>query len=434
MFRTFADMFKNKDIRKRIFFTLAMLFVFRFGSAITVPGVDVTELIKGMQDSSLFAMINMLGGGGLEQLSIFAMGVGPYITASIIIQLLSMDVIPALTELAKGGATGKKQIDRYTRYLAVVLSFFQASTLVYSFSTQYKTLLVNGSGWASILYVATLLTAGSMFILWIGDRISMKGIGNGVSMIIAAGIISRLPYQFTTAWQTLVDPSNSSATFNGILTFGLYIVSYLLIIVFVVFMQTAERKIPIQYTSSTVTTRKKDMTYLPLKINSASVIPVIFASAIMVAPLQICKMVWPAAGWVKTLETYMGMQTPVSLVIYVVLILLFTFFYTKLQVDPEKIAENLGKSGTYIPGIRPGTETKEYVNKVLCRITVLGAIGLAFIAVLPHALPLIPGINLPQSMGIGGTGIIIVVGVAMETVKQIEGRLTQKSYRGFLQR
>ncbi|MCQ5279470.1 preprotein translocase subunit SecY [Clostridium sp. DFI.1.208] len=427
-------MFKNKDIRNRIFFTLAMLFVFRFGSAITVPGVDVTELIKGIQDSSLFAMINMLGGGGLEQLSIFAMGVGPYITASIIIQLLSMDVVPALTELAKGGATGKKQIDRYTRYLAVVLSFFQASTLVYSFSTQYDSLLVNGSGWASILYVATLLTAGSMFILWIGDRISMKGIGNGVSMIIAAGIIARLPYQFTTAWQTLVDPSNSSATFNGILTYGLYIVCYLLIIVFVVFMQTAERKIPIQYTSSTVTTRKKDMTYLPLKINSASVIPVIFASAIMVAPLQICKMVWPAAGWVKTLETYMGMQTPVSLVIYVILILLFTFFYTKLQVDPEKIAENLGKSGTYIPGIRPGTETKEYVNKVLCRITVLGAIGLAFIAVLPHALPLIPGINLPQSMGIGGTGIIIVVGVAMETVKQIEGRLTQKSYRGFLQR
>ncbi|MFR0891373.1 MAG: preprotein translocase subunit SecY [Clostridium sp.] len=427
-------MFKNKDIRNRIFFTLAMLFVFRFGSAITVPGVDVTELTKGIQDNSLFAMINMLGGGGLEQLSIFAMGVGPYITASIIIQLLSMDVIPALTELAKGGATGKKQIDRYTRYLAVVLSFFQASTLVYSFSTQYTTLLVNGSGWASILYVATLLTAGSMFILWIGDRISMKGIGNGVSMIIAAGIIARLPYQFTTAWQTLVDPSNSSATFNGILTYGLYIVSYLLIIVFVVFMQTAERKIPIQYTSSTVTTRKKDMTYLPLKINSASVIPVIFASAILAAPLQICKMVWPAAGWVKTMETYMGMQTPISLVIYVILIFLFTFFYTKLQVDPEKIAENLGKSGTYIPGIRPGTETKEYVNKVLCRITVLGAIGLAFIAVLPHALPLIPGINLPQSMGIGGTGIIIVVGVAMETVKQIEGRLTQKSYRGFLQR
>lgn len=433
MLRTFADMFKNKDIRQRILFTLAMLFIFRLGTAITVPGVDVSELTKGIQDNSLFAMINMLGGGGLEQLSVFALGVGPYITASIIIQLLSMDVIPALTELAKGGASGKKQIDRYTRYLAVVLGFFQASTLMYGFSIQYTSLFYNGNGWASILYVATLLTAGSMFLLWIGDRISMKGIGNGVSMIIAAGIIARLPYQLTTVWQTLVDSSNSSATFNGILTFGLYIVCYLLIIVFVVFIQTAERKIPIQYTSSTVTTRKKDMTYLPLKINSASVIPVIFASAVMVAPLTICKMV-TTATWVNTLEYYMGMQTPVSLVIYVILIILFTFFYTKLQVDPEKIAENLGKSGTYIPGIRPGTETKEYVNKVLCRITVLGAISLAFIAVLPHALPLIPGINLPQSMGIGGTGIIIVVGVAMETVKQIEGRLTQKSYRGFLQR
>ncbi len=434
MFRTFVDMFKNKDIRNRIFFTLAMLFIFRFGTAITVPGVDITELTKGIQDSSLFAMINMLGGGGLEQLSIFAMGVGPYITASIIIQLLSMDVIPALTELTKSGASGKKKIDRYTRYLAVVLAFFQATTLIYSFSTQYTTLFTNGGGWASILYVSTLLTAGSMFLLWIGDRISMKGIGNGVSMIIAAGIIARLPYQFTTAWQTLVDSSSNSATFNGILTFGLYIICYLLIIVFVVFMQTAERKIPIQYTSSTVTTRRKDMTYLPLKINSASVIPVIFASAIMVAPLQICQLIWPNAGWVETMQIYMGMQTPISLVIYVILIILFTFFYTELQVDPEKIAENLGKSGTYIPGIRPGTETKEYINKVLCRITVLGALGLAFIAVLPHALPLIPGINLPQSMGIGGTGIIIVVGVAMETIKQIEGRLTQKSYRGFLQR
>lgn len=433
MFRTFVDMFKNKDIRNRIFFTLAMLFVFRFGTAITVPGVDVTELTKGIQNNSLFSMINMLGGGGLEQLSVFAMGVGPYITASIIIQLLSMDVVPSLTELAKGGATGKKQIDRYTRYLAVVLSFFQASTLVYGFSSQYKTLLINGSNWASILYVATLLTAGSMFLLWLADRISMKGIGNGVSMIIAAGIIARLPHQFSTTWETLVGTGSNGAMFNGILIYALYIICYLLIIVFVVFMQTAERKIPIQYTSSTVTTRKKDMTYLPLKINSASVIPVIFASAVMVAPLQICELIWPAAKWVATLKIYMGMQTPISLVIYVILILLFTFFYTKLQVDPEKIAENLGKSGTYIPGIRPGTETKDYINKVLSRITVLGAIGLAFIAVLPHALPLIKGLNLPQSMGIGGTGIIIVVGVAMETVKQIQGRLTQKSYRGFLQ-
>ncbi len=430
MLKTIISMFKSKDIRNRILFTLAMLFIFRFGAAITVPGVDISTMTNA-KSNSLFEMINLLGGGGLEQLSVFALGVGPYITASIIIQLLSMDVIPALTELAKGGATGKKQIDKYTRYLAVVLGFFQASTLIYGFSRAYPGLLVEGDGWASILYISTVLTGGSMFLLWIGDRISMKGIGNGISMIIAAGIIARLPHQMITAWETVVDTSSSSATFNGILGFAGYILCYLLIIVFVVFMQTAERKIPIQYTSSTVTTRKKDMTYLPLKINSASVIPVIFASSLMVAPLSIVKMI-TSADWVNTLEYFLGLQTPVSLVIYVVLTILFTFFYTQMQVDPSKIAENLGKSGTYIPGIRPGSETKEYINKVLNRITVLGALGLAFIAVLPHALPLIT--SLPASMGIGGTGIIIVVGVAMETVKQIQGRMTQKSYRGFLQR
>lgn len=430
MLKTIISMFKSKDIRNRILFTLAMLFIFRFGAAITVPGVDISTMTNA-KSNSLFEMINLLGGGGLEQLSVFALGVGPYITASIIIQLLSMDVIPALTELAKGGATGKKQIDKYTRYLAVVLGFFQASTLIYGFSRAYPGLLVEGDGWASILYISTVLTGGSMFLLWIGDRISMKGIGNGISMIIAAGIIARLPHQMITAWETVVDTSSSSATFNGILGFAGYILCYLLIIVFVVFMQTAERKIPIQYTSSTVTTRKKDMTYLPLKINSASVIPVIFASSLMVVPLSIVKMI-TSADWVNTLEYFLGLQTPVSLVIYVVLTILFTFFYTQMQVDPSKIAENLGKSGTYIPGIRPGSETKEYINKVLNRITVLGALGLAFIAVLPHALPLFT--SLPASMGIGGTGIIIVVGVAMETVKQIQGRMTQKSYRGFLQR
>lgn len=429
MLRKISSMFKNKDIRNRIFFTLAMLFIFRFGAAITVPGVDMNAMTNAT-GNSLFEMINLLGGGGLEQLSVFALGVGPYITASIIIQLLSMDVIPALTELSKAGASGKKQIDRYTRYLALVLSFVQASTLIYGFSNAYPSLLTDGTNLSSILYIATVLTGGSMFLLWIGDRITIRGIGNGVSMLICAGIVSRMPYQFMTAWDSLIGTIDT-ASFNGFIGFAAFILCYLLIIIFVVFMQTAERKIPIQYTSSTVSMRKKDMTYLPLKINSAGVIPVIFASAIMVAPLTICQMVTDAS-WVTTLETYLGMETPISLAIYVVLILLFTFFYTKLQVDPEKIAENLGKSGTYIPGVRPGSETKEYINKVLNRITVLGAIGLAFIAVIPYILPLVT--SLPSSLGIGGTGTIIVVGVAMETVKQIEGRMTQKLYRGFLQR
>ena len=400
MFAKFAAMLKNKDIRKRILYTLLVLFVFRFGAAITVPGVDTAELIRGMSDNSLFAMLNLLGGGGLEQFSIFALGVTPYITASIIIQLLSMDVIPALNELREGGASGRKKMDRYTRYLAV------------------------------ILYIATIFTAGSMFLLWLGDRISLKGIGNGVSIIIFAGIVGRLPGQISSMWTTMIGTGTGGALFSGLLSFALYLFCYLLIIVFVVFMNLAERKIPIQYTSSTVQTRHKDMTYLPLKINSASVIPVIFANALMMAPIQIASF-FPANDFINGMNYILGMQNGWSLCVYVVLIILFTFFYTKMQIDPAKIAENLGKSGTYIPGIRPGNETKEYINKVLCRITVLGAIGLAFIAVLPHAIPLFT--DLPSSMGIGGTGIIIVVGVALETVKQLEGQLTQKSYKRFFE-
>ncbi|MEF9962676.1 MAG: preprotein translocase subunit SecY [Erysipelotrichaceae bacterium] len=429
MFATVVSMFKNKDIRNRILFTLAMLFVFRFGAAIVVPGVDTTNLVKGVDTNSLLGMINLLGGGLIQQLSIFSLGVGPYITASIILQLLSMDVVPYLTELSKGGATGRKQIDRYTRYLAVVLSFVQAFTMMVAFDRQYG-ILIQGTA-AEYIYIATLLTAGSMFLLWIGDQISMKGIGNGVSILIFAGIVARLPSQFIQAFEQLVDTSSSSAMFSGILSFALYILVYLVIIVAVVITQTAVRKIPIQYTSSTVQTRKKDMTYLPLKINSASVIPVIFASSVMIAPATIASF-FEANAFTTALQNILNMQKPIGLCLYVVLTILFTFFYTKMVVDPEKIAENLGKSGTYIPGIRPGSETKQYVNKVLMRITVLGAFSLAAIAALPYLIPMFT--SLPASMGLGGTGIIIVVGVAMETWKSLKGQLTQRSYRGFIQR
>lgn len=430
MINNMISMFKNKEIRNKILFTLAMLFVFRFGAAITVPGVNTAALEAGLQDNSFLSMLNMLGGGGIEQFSIFALGVGPYITASIIIQLLSMDVIPALSELAKSGASGRKKMDRYTRYLAVVLGFVQAYTMMLSFGVGNETIFTTATV-STYLYIATLLIAGSMFLLWIGDRISTKGIGNGISMIIFAGIVAKLPTQFVTTFKDLIGTGAGSAVFNGILMFSLYLLCYLCIIVLVVLMQTAERKIPIQYTSSTVQTKKKDMTYLPLKINSASVIPVIFSSAVMVAPVTIAGF-FKENEFIRIMNKVLGFQTWYSLLLYVILIISFTFFYTKLQVDPEKIAENLGKSGTYIPGIRPGTETKQYINKVLNRITVLGSVCLAFIAVLPYALPMFT--NLPKSMGLGGTGIIIVVGVAMETVKQIEGQMTQKSYRGFIQR
>lgn len=424
MISTVISMFKNKDIRKRILFTLLMLFIFRFGAAIVVPGVNTASLMSGVNSNSLLNMLNLLGGGMIQQLSIFSMGVGPYITASIILQLLSMDVIPYLTELSKSGASGKKVIDRYTRYLAVVLGFVQGLTMMIAFNRSYN--IMPNAGVADYLFVVTILSAGSMFLLWVGDQISMKGIGNGVSILIFAGIVARMPSQFTQVFQQM---TGGKAGWTGVAMFAVYILVYLLIIVGVVLMQLAERKIPIQYTSSTVQTKKKDMTYLPLKLNSASVIPVIFASSVMIAPATIASF-FTQNSFTKALTNFTDMTKPVGLIIYVILTILFTFFYTKLMVDPEKVAENLNKSGTYIPGIRPGTETKEYINQVLNRLTVLGSLALAFIAAIPYLMPMVT--NLPKSMGLGGTGIIIVVGVAMETWKSLKGQLTQRSYRGFI--
>ena len=426
MIQTFLSLFKNKEIRGKILFTLAMLFIYRLGSAIPVPGVDSEILAASVSDNSIINMMNLLGGGTFERLSIFAMGVTPYITASIVIQLLSMDVIPYLTELAKSGQTGRLKLDKITRYLGVILSFVQAFTMVMGFDRSYG-VMTNG-GVAAFLYAATVLTAGTMFLLWIGDRISQFGIGNGISIIIFAGIVSNLPFNYAQVYNVLVDTANQTAMFNGIIEFVLYLIVNLVIIVLVVIMQLAVRKIPIQYTSSSLAKGRNDITYLPLRINSASVIPVIFAQAIITAPQIVLSFVNYEAY--QSLSNFLSLQKPLGLLLYAILTILFTFFYTDLQVNPEKIAENLGKSGAYIPGVRPGNETKEYLKKVLNRITVLGACGLTIIAVIPYLLPMIT--NLPASTSVGGTGIIIVVGVAMETMTQLKGQLTQKQYHGFL--
>ena len=430
MFSSIKAIVTNKGIRKRILFTLLAFLVYRLGSAITVPDVNTADLINGMQDNSLFAMLNLLGGGGLEQFSVFALGVTPYITASIILQLLSMDIVPSLTELSKSGAQGRKKIDRYTRYLAVVFAFVQSFSLVYGFSKTYTTLIVGGVTISKVLYISTIFTAGSLFLVWIGDQISLKGIGNGISMVIMAGIVGRMPRQITSAWKTLM--GSGSTVKNGTALFVAYILVYLLIIIFVTLINTAERRIPIQYTSSSIELSKRsESNYLPLKVNSASVIPVIFASSLMMAPLQVATFL-DKTEFVKATQKWLGLSTWYSLAIYVVLIIFFTFFYTKMQDDPEKLAENLGKSGAYIPSVRPGTETKNYVNHVLTRITVLGSLALAFISVIPHAMPLIWP-ELPSSMALGGTGMIIVVGVAIETVRQVQGLITQKSYKKYYQ-
>lgn len=427
MINTFIDMFKNKEIRQRILFTLAMLFVYRLGAAITVPMVDSTKLMQGLADNSLFSMMNVLGGGMLERFSIFALGVGPYITGSIIVQLLAMDVIPALTEMSKAGATGKMKMDRVTRYVGVFLAFVQAFSMTYGFDVSYG--LIVDPTLAKYLYISTLLTAGTMFAMWLGDQITTKGIGNGISVLIFTGIVSNLPWQFVTAFQSLVDTSNSQATFNGFLSFGAYILVFVAIIVLVIFMENAVRKIPIQYTSSSVKRSGNEMTFLPLKINSAGVIPVIFASSMLLAPVTVMSFMNQTAT-VTAITRFLSFSSPTGLALYLILTIVFTFFYANLQVDPEKISENLNKSGTYIPGVRPGKETTEYLKRVLNRITVLGAAFITFIAALPHLIPMFT--NLPNTISVGGTGIIIVVGVAMETMKQLKGQLTSRSYRGFV--
>ena len=428
MLSTFVNLFKQKDIRNKIFFTLGILFIFRLGAGIPAPSVDTTALLNGLNDNSVLGIMNLLGGGALQRFSIFAMGVTPYITASIIIQLLSMDVVPALTEMAKNGQNGKKQMDRITRYATVFMAFFQSYTMAYAFQVNYG--ILNNPSVSTYIYISVVLTAGSMFLLWLGDRITQFGIGNGISIIIFAGIVSRIPYTFSSTFSVLVDTSSNSALFAGVMNYLLFIGLYLMIILLVIFMQQAVRKIPIQYTSSNLRKGKNDVTYLPLKINSANVIPVIFASAVMTAPATAFSFFSQTRGLYDWFNTWFNFQSMHGLVIYSILIIIFTFFYTNLQVDPEKVSENLGKSGTYIPGIRPGNETKEYLAKVLNRITVLGSLFLMVIAVLPYGLPMFT--NLPSSIGVGGTGIIIVVGVALETFKNLEGQLTQRAYRGFV--
>ena len=300
--------------------------------------------------------------------------------------------------------------------------------MVYGFSKTYTTLIVGGVTLSKVLYISTIFTAGSLFLVWIGDQISLKGIGNGISMVIMAGIVGRMPRQFSSAWQSLIGAN----TKNGVWLFAGYVVVYLLIIIFVTLINTAERRIPIQYTSSSIELSKRsDSNYLPLKVNSASVIPVIFASSLMMAPLQIATFL-DKTDFVNAVQDWLGLSTWYSLVIYVVLIIFFTFFYTKMQVDPEKLAENLGKSGAYIPNVRPGTETKTYVNHILTRITVFGSIALAVISVMPHLMPILWP-DMPSSKALGGTGLIIVVGVAIETVRQVQGLITQKSYKKYYQ-
>ncbi len=436
-----AAIFKNKEIVDRIFFTIMIMFVFRIGAAITVPGVTLSDF--SFQNNDAFGLMNLLGGGTLQQFSVFALGVSPYITASIIVQLLSMDVLPALTDLANQGDYGRKKMEMTNRYLTLMLGAVQAYGVIVTMENQSYITLAESNFW-TYAYIITVMLAGTMLVMWLGDQISSKGIGNGISMIIFAGIVSSLPQQIIRAYQNWLSDKvgqGSQQLFIGLLQFGVYVLSFLIIIGFITFIETSKRKIPVQHAGKSGQTRKMaQASFLPIKINSAGVIPVIFASSIMMAPSIIASFISGTnmdAEWLKifnssatvTMPWFNGQtwQMPWGLLIYLFLIVVFAFFYAKLQINPEKLAENFQKNGSYIPGVRPGAETERYVGKVLNRITVIGAFSLAIIAALPIVLVLLKIVP-DQSLALGGTGLIIVVGVAIELNNQIDGLLAGRSF------
>ena len=438
--------FKNKEIVNRIFFTIMILFVIRIGAAITVPGVTVSEeLSKALETANMISMMDMLGGGALSNFSIFALGVSPYITAGIIIQLLSKDVLPALTELTKQGQYGRKKSEMATRYLTLLLGAVQAYGIIKTMeNSSYITINMDLNFW-SYAYIVTIILAGAMLTMWLGDQITSKGLGNGISVIIFAGIVRNLPIQIATAFRKWVTQNMGHGTnelIKGSFQFGIYILAFILIIAFVVFIELSKRKIPVQHSgkSGGQGQSMSKASFLPIKLNSSGVIPVIFASSILMAPSVIASFISTNtnAAWLKVFSysemtempgvngTTWGM--PWGLLIYLFLIVVFCFFYANMQIAPETLADNFRKNGSYIPGIRPGLETERYVKKVVNRVTAMGAMALAFIAALPVVLTLSGIFGESSSLAIGGTGLIIVAGVAIEINNQIDGLLAGKSF------
>ena len=413
MFATFKQIFRssNKDLRTRILFTLGVLFIFALGNSITIPGMDV---ING--DIGFLELFNALSGGGLKQFSIFALGVMPYISASIIIQILQMDIIPYFSELKEMGEEGRRKVARITRYLGLGVAFIQG--IFYPMMFVGKTL-------DPIFYFQTalILTAGTAFLLWLGDEITNKGIGNGISLLIMAGIVNTMPNMFVQVFQSLI-PGASNALI-GWLSFGLFILLYIGIIVGVIFVQEAERRIPIQYSNRSASSYGGQQTFLPLRLNSAGVMPVIIASVIMGVPTILGYFIKNEAVN-NFLTNYLSTSKPVGFIIYIVLIFAFTYVYTFLTINPEELSKNLNKSGGYIPGIRPGSETKKYISKVLSRITFLGALFICIIAALPAVFTAVTGLS--ESIQLGGTSILIAVGVVLETYKQLESSVASRNY------
>lgn len=415
MFSNLKGLFSpnNKDLRKRILFTLAILAIFGLGTNIVVPGAKAIT-----SDLGFLELLNLMSGGSLKTFSIFALGVMPYISASIITQLLQMDIIPYFKELKEQGATGRQKINRINRYLGVIFAFVQG----YLFSYAY----LKGMGSMTVLKTALILTAGSSLLIWLSDEITNKGIGNGMSLFIMAGIVQELPGMFITAFNDLVLAGNFS-TAAGISIFTIFVLVYILILVGVIFIESAQRKIPIQYSNRTSTAYNKEQAFIPIKLNSASVMPVIFASAFVGIPSLIAQ-VLGNEKFTSFINNYINYTSLTGFILYVVLIFVFAYVYTLMELNPDEMSENLDKNRSYIPGITPGEKTASYLKYVITRLTCVGALFLIVISALPILMGKIP--YLSSTVTLGGTGLLIVVGVALETYKQLESSIVSRSYLG----
>ncbi len=417
MFATFKQIFKktNKDLKNRILYTIGALFIFALGNAITVPGMKAIT-----SDLGFLELLNAMSGGGLKQFSIFALGVMPYITASILLQVLQMDLmgITYFQELKEMGEERRSKINKINRYLGIGFALIEG--YIYSIMFMGKT----GTP-LEYVEISIILTAGTAFLLYLGDQITNKGLGNGISLIIMAGIVNTIPSMMIKAFNELA--INGSNTFIGIISFIIFVLLYIAIIVGVVYVQEAERRIPIQYSNRSTGTYKANSSFLPLRINSAGVMPVIFASAVLAIPTTLTYII-KNDSFKLFVDKYLSTTTPIGFIVYILLIIAFTYGYTYLAaVNPEDLSKNLNKQNGYIPGIRPGTETTKYVSKVLSRITFMGALFIAALAAIPIVFSWVS--NMSSTVTLGGTSILIVVGVLLETYKQLESSVASRAYR-----
>lgn len=427
---------KNKDVMLKIAFTLFAFLIYKAATYIQIPLVDldfISDFFNSTSDSGALGIANALTGNALKNYSIIALGIGPYITASIVIQLLQMDIVPVLKEWAEEGETGKQKLNQLTRYLAIALAFIQALAMTFAFNDAvFGVLPAVTPTFVTYTYLAIVMTAGTAFLLWLSDQITAKGIGNGTSMIIVAGIISSFPGMFRSLIDQFILADSAAA--KSYLIFTIIVLVFVAVIFFVILMQSSVRKIPIQYSNRPAGShfRGKNDSHIPLKINSAGVIPVIFAITLISIPNTIMGFneSFQATGVGQFFGQLFNYQEPLGYALYVVLIFVFAFFYSFVQINPEKMANNLQKQNAYIPGVRPGFETENFISKTLFRITIIGATYLVFIASLPIFMTMI--FSLPTAVQIGGTSLLIVVGVAIETTKQIKTQTQEQNYSGFI--